>query len=69
MTLSVIVFDCMIIEEREVYRMFELVVVWSDGSKSVYEYASDDDAYAAGERMRFALGYQVAWFGTRRKVS
>ena len=54
---------------KEVIEMFELVVVWSDGTKSIYEYASDDEAYAAGERMRYALGYQVAWFGTRRKIS
>lgn len=47
--------------------MFELVVVWDDGSKNIYEYASEDVADQAGYNMKMALGDQIAWWGTRRK--
>lgn len=47
--------------------MFELVVVWDDGSKNIYEYASEEEADQAGDNMKMALGNQIAWYGTRRK--
>ncbi len=48
--------------------IFELVVVWSDGSKNIYEYDSEEKAERAGRNMKMALGNQIAWFGTRRKI-
>lgn len=47
--------------------MFELVIVWSDGNKNIYEYNSQKEAEQAGENMKMALGNQIVWFGTRRK--
>ena len=47
--------------------MFELVVVWYDGSKNIYEYDSREKAEEGEDNMRMALGNQVAWCGIRRK--
>ena len=47
---------------------YELVVVWDDKSKNVWEYASEEEAEQAGENMRMALGNQIAWYGTRPKL-
>lgn len=48
--------------------MFELVVVWSDGSKNVYEYETREDAERGADSMRMACGNQVSWCGVRRKL-
>lgn len=47
---------------------YELVVVWDDKSKDIWEYASEEEAEQAGENMRIALGNQIAWCGTRPKL-
>ena len=47
---------------------YELVVVWDDGSKDVWDYDTWEEAEQAGQNMKFALGDQVAWYGVRRKV-
>lgn len=47
--------------------MFELVVVWYDGSKNIYEYDSLEKAEDAGDNMKMAFGNQITWYGTRRK--
>lgn len=47
--------------------MFELVIVWSDGNKNIYEYNSQEEAEQAGANMKMALGNQIVWFGTRQK--
>ena len=48
--------------------MFELVIIWDTGDKDIYEYTTREDAERAGKNMKTALGDQVAWYGTRRKV-
>ena len=46
--------------------MYELVVIWSNGDKDVYTYATKEEAEQGGKNMIFALGGQVAWYGVRR---
>lgn len=53
---------------KETNMPYELVVVWDDKSKDVWEYASEEGAEQAGENMRMALGNQIAWCGTRPKL-
>lgn len=48
--------------------MFELVIVWDSGETNVYEYATEEKAEQAGANMKMALGDQIAWYGSRRKV-
>lgn len=48
--------------------MFELVVVWDNGEKDVYEYATEEKAEQAGANMKMALGNQIRWYGSRRKA-
>lgn len=48
--------------------MFELVIIWETGDKDVYEYNTIEDADRAGKNMKMALGNQITWYGTRRKV-
>lgn len=47
--------------------MFELVVVWYDGTKDVYDYDKRADAERAELGMRVALGTQIQWSGVREK--
>lgn len=47
---------------------YELVVVWANGEKDVYEYETREQAERGGENMKMALGNQIAWCGTRRKA-
>lgn len=49
--------------------MIELVIVWYDGSKDIYEYADEQSALKAEKGMRIALGNQIQWSGIREKVS
>ena len=44
---------------------YELVVVWENGDKDVYEYDSMIQAESSGEGMKMALGDQIAWYGVR----
>lgn len=46
----------------------ELVVIWSNGEKDVYEYPTRDKAEFAGIGMETALGNQVAWWCVRVKL-
>jgi len=48
--------------------MQELVVVWENGDTDVYEYINEAEAEQHGRDMKTALGNQIAWWGTRRKV-
>ena len=48
--------------------MFELVIIWDTGGKDIYEYTTREDAESAGKNMKMALGDQIAWYGTRRKL-
>lgn len=46
---------------------YELVIIWADGEKSVYEYASREEAERGESGMKMALGNQISWSGIRRK--
>lgn len=48
---------------------WELVIVWSDGSKNIYEYDEEGEAKRGGENMRFALGEQIEWWCVRPQNS
>ncbi len=48
--------------------MFELVVIWENGDKDIYEYPTEEQALKAGENMALALGRQISWYGVRRKL-
>ena len=48
--------------------MYELVIAWETGDKDVYEYATQEAAEQAGRNMEMALGEQIRWYGTRRKL-
>ena len=48
--------------------MFELVVIWATGEKTVYEYRTEDEADRGSRNMRMALGNQISWCGVRRKT-
>lgn len=49
--------------------MFELVVIWSDGNRDVFEYRTRSEAEDAADNMRMACGNQVSWCGVREKVA
>ena len=55
-------------QRKEIIMTYELVVIWSNGDKDIYEYNSEDKAIEASEGMKVALGNQIAWTGVRRKV-
>lgn len=46
---------------------YELVIIWQDGTKDIYEYTNKEEAEQAGYNMRMALGYQITWWGVRPK--
>jgi hypothetical protein len=41
--------------------MYELVIIWDNGDKDVYEYPTREEAEKAELGMRIALGNQIAW--------
>lgn len=45
----------------------ELVVIWMDGSRDVYEYDSVEEADRGARNIKMAFGGQVAWCGVREK--
>lgn len=47
---------------------YELVVIWDNGDKDIYEYETEDEAIRASEGMKVALGNQLRWAGVRKKV-
>ena len=47
--------------------MFELVVIWSNGTKNVFSYKSKEEAEQAEQGMKTALGNQIEWTGVREK--
>ena len=51
-----------------IQKTYELVIEWANGDRDVYEYATKELAEKAKEGMKMALGNQIAWMGTRRKV-
>lgn len=48
--------------------MYELVIVWNDGTKQIFEYDSEEKAEKALEGMYMALGRHQLWGCVRRKI-
>lgn len=47
---------------------YELVIVWADDDKDIFEFNDRDAAEQCARRMKMAAGNQIAWCGVRRKV-
>ena len=47
---------------------WELVVVWSNGDKDIYEYDTEAQAEKAGRGMKMGNGNQIEWYGTRPQM-
>lgn len=46
---------------------YELIIIWEDGSKNIYEYENRSDAQAGEQNFVTAFGNQVSWHGIREK--
>lgn len=49
--------------------MYELVILWQDGDKDIYQYPTREQAERAGAEMRIAFGNQIQWHGVRKAVA
>ena len=47
---------------------WELVVIWWDESKSIYEYYTKEEAEQGGRNMSMALGTGIQWYGVRPTI-
>lgn len=47
--------------------VYELVIVWENGDKDIYEYPTEEKALEAGKGMKTALGNQIAFWCVRKK--
>lgn len=47
---------------------YELIVLWDDGSKDIWNYATLEEVEQAVQNMKFARGKQVAWYEARRRA-
>lgn len=54
--------------ESEVHKMYELVIIWANGEREIYEYKTEEAAEKGGQGVKMALGNQVAWWCVRKKV-
>lgn len=45
---------------------YELIVVYFDGSKDIFRYATECSARHGGESMKMVLGDQIVWWGVRK---
>lgn len=43
----------------------ELVIVWWNGEKNVWQYENEEQAEEVAKGMKIALGEQVSWYGIR----
>lgn len=46
---------------------YEVVVIWDDGRKDVYEYGTKEKAENIAQGYKMAFGNQIAWTGVRVK--
>jgi hypothetical protein len=46
--------------------MYELIIIWTDESKDVYPYQTEEEARQGERNMRMAFGNQVSWAGVRK---
>lgn len=47
--------------------MYELVIIWDNGDKDVYEYSTLEEAEKAELGMRTAFGNQIEWTGINER--
>ena len=45
--------------------MYELVIIWINGDKDIWQYGDRDSAEKAGAGMEMAMGQQIEWWGVR----
>lgn len=45
----------------------ELVIIWDDGEREVYEYQTIDEAEEAMDNMKIVFGEQISWCGVRER--
>lgn len=48
--------------------LYELVIVWENGDKDIYEYKTREDAEKGADNMKMANGEQIAWAGVRKQT-
>lgn len=46
---------------------YELIVIWEDGEKQIYNYDTDIEARKGADNMKMCFGNQIAWTGINRK--
>lgn len=49
--------------------MYELVIIWSDGEKTIEVFDTEEQALKGADNMRFAFGSQIQWVGVRKAVN
>lgn len=47
---------------------FELVIIWSNGDKEIWEYQTEEEAKEAEEGMHVAVGNQISWSCVRPQM-
>ena len=47
---------------------YELVIIWDDSEKTIYQYETEEKANRAGHEMKKAFGNQISWYGVRKGV-
>ena len=45
--------------------MYELLIIWDDGKREVYNYKTYEEAEKAGEGCKMAFGNQISWYGVK----
>ena len=48
--------------------MYELVIIWDNGDKDIYEYLTEKEAERGELGMRMAFGNQISWSCVRQKL-
>ena len=47
--------------------MYELIIVWENKTKSVYQYATEEEAERGADYMQMVFGGQIEWYNIRVK--
>lgn len=47
---------------------FELVIIWSNGDKEIWEYQMEEEAKEVEEGMYVAVGNQISWSCVRPQM-
>jgi hypothetical protein len=45
--------------------MYELLIIWSDGDREIWNYNSYETAEKAGMDMKQVFGNQIEWYGVK----